>query len=252
MDYEKRSTKSALRLCFVRGGGTLSRKQSHRRTQLGFTLAEVLITVGIIGVVAALTLPVVNANYQKHVMINRLKKTYSVLSQAFVMSELENGRFADWDASNGKRYFETYWKKYIKGVAECKTIGCGYDEVVNGGDVWRSLRGILTSPGIYPNSATRWYATMDDGTFLAFIVRTDTTPSIAVRQIYIDINGYKKPNTLGKDVFAFDITPKGLVAYGMELSDEEVKADCKKNGYGKYCAVLLYKNGWTIPADYPW
>ena len=48
----------------------------------GFTLAEVLITLGIIGVVAALTMPTLMSNYRKHQTVTQLKKAYSEISQA--------------------------------------------------------------------------------------------------------------------------------------------------------------------------
>ncbi len=54
----------------------------------GFTLAEVLITLGIIGVVAALTMPSVINNYKEKETIAKLKKTYSVLSQAYINTVL--------------------------------------------------------------------------------------------------------------------------------------------------------------------
>ena len=59
----------------------------------GFTLAEVLITIGIIGVVAALTLPVLIANYRKNVVVERLKKFYTVMNQAVLQATEEYG---DW------------------------------------------------------------------------------------------------------------------------------------------------------------
>lgn len=40
----------------------------------GFTLAEVLITLGIIGVVAALTMPSLIAEHQKNKLLQELKK----------------------------------------------------------------------------------------------------------------------------------------------------------------------------------
>lgn len=49
-------------------------KQNHKKFKNAFTLAEVLITLGIIGVVAAMTLPTLIANYQKQVYANGLKK----------------------------------------------------------------------------------------------------------------------------------------------------------------------------------
>ena len=62
-----------------------------------FTLAEVLITLGIIGVVAAITIPTIAKNYYKHTLEVKLAKTYDDLSDAIKKSELDNGRYRYWD-----------------------------------------------------------------------------------------------------------------------------------------------------------
>ena len=59
--------------------------------RVAFTLAEVLITLGIIGVVAAITLPTLVANYQKTVWVNQLKKTYSTLNEGFKQMAASEG-----------------------------------------------------------------------------------------------------------------------------------------------------------------
>ena len=61
----------------------------------GFTLAEVLITLGIIGVVASMTMPVLVGNYKKKAAVSQLKKVYSLLLQSIEFSKLENGDIAD-------------------------------------------------------------------------------------------------------------------------------------------------------------
>src|SRR5574344_186397 len=68
-----------------------------------FTLAEVLITLGIIGVVAALTIPTLIQNYQEKAIVTKLKQSMSLFNQAFKMAELENGPVTDWGASNLSR-----------------------------------------------------------------------------------------------------------------------------------------------------
>src|SRR5574344_1882726 len=61
-----------------------------------FTLAEVLITLGIIGVVAALTIPTLVNNYQEKASVTKLKKLYSIVSQAVKLAEVDNGPIEDW------------------------------------------------------------------------------------------------------------------------------------------------------------
>lgn len=61
-----------------------------------FTLAEVLITLGIIGVVAAMTIPSLIADYRKDVTETRLKKFYSIMNQAILQSVNDNGEPNTW------------------------------------------------------------------------------------------------------------------------------------------------------------
>lgn len=76
-----------------------------------FTLAEVLITIGIIGIVAAMTLPSLITNYQKKQTVTQLKKVYSIMSQALQRAELDYGNFEHWNFSQTGTEFNN---KYIK------------------------------------------------------------------------------------------------------------------------------------------
>lgn len=94
----------------------------------GFTMAEVLITIGIIGMVAALTIPHLTSHYRKTVAETRLARFYSVMNNAIVMSEVDHGPKEYWDimgnayddeeALEGKllpsEWFDIYLKKYLK------------------------------------------------------------------------------------------------------------------------------------------
>ena len=62
-----------------------------------FTLAEVLITLGIIGVVAAITIPTVIQKYQEKVTVTRLKQTYSIFSQAVELAQVDYGDINFWN-----------------------------------------------------------------------------------------------------------------------------------------------------------
>src|SRR5574344_429982 len=66
-------------------------KEQNPRKKSAFTLAEVLITLGIIGVVAALTLPSLIENHNKKVWVTSLQKNYSVLEQGFQKMKADDG-----------------------------------------------------------------------------------------------------------------------------------------------------------------
>ena len=95
----------------------------------GFTLSEVLITLGIIGIVAAITIPGLIAKYQKEAAVNKLKRSISILNQAYKLSyddvgELDAQETKDMDSLT---YFNTYWAPYIKVHTYCTSSGqCGY------------------------------------------------------------------------------------------------------------------------------
>ena len=70
------------------------------RKYIGFTLAEVLITLGIIGIVASLTIPMLIQDYRNNVAETRLKKFYSTMNQAIALSINDNGDVETWDYFN--------------------------------------------------------------------------------------------------------------------------------------------------------
>lgn len=78
-----------------------------------FTIAEVLITLGIIGIIAAMTLPSLITKHQKNLTISQLKRVYTVLNQALNLSQAVNGEFKYWDNAlviGQEEYYERYWK----------------------------------------------------------------------------------------------------------------------------------------------
>ena len=92
----------------------------------GFTLAEVLITLGIIGVVASMTMPVLIGSYKKKAAVSQLKKVYSSLLQSVEFSKLENGDIADWNWSLGSyEFFMKYLGSNFQIVQNCgNKSGC--------------------------------------------------------------------------------------------------------------------------------
>lgn len=74
---------------------------SNNKSKAAFTLAEVLITLGIIGVVVAITIPTLINKYNQTVAETRLKQFYSEINQAVQLSELDNGDKRGWNFWDG-------------------------------------------------------------------------------------------------------------------------------------------------------
>ena len=95
-----------------------------KNNKFAFTLAEVLITLGIIGVVAAMTLPTLIQNHQKKVTVVRLKKFYSVMSNAIRMEEAALGDYKGWAPTQQDdfvQWFDEHIIKHIKVTSSGRT-----------------------------------------------------------------------------------------------------------------------------------
>ncbi len=80
-------------------------KYDSKRKKAAFTLAEVLITLAIIGIVAALTIPTLLTKYEKIATQTKIRSDYSIFANALKMAEYEYGQIESWNFSDGKDYF---------------------------------------------------------------------------------------------------------------------------------------------------
>ncbi|MBE7705950.1 MAG: type II secretion system protein [Cyanobacteria bacterium SIG30] len=226
--------------------------------RLAFTLAEVLITLAIIGVVAALTIPSVVTNYKNQETATRLKKVVSTLQNTTNLAISEYGPILSWEVGNetfenSSNFAKTYLIPYLKIAKECnntRTSGCIYE-----GEKYTQLN--RTGTTAVPYAATTFY--LADGTMIMLWTRNFELDgkSYKLAEVYVDINGHKKPNVQGQDIFAFRYNlvqagkPFGKIEPNKSpISDVDNITSaygCNKNGTGSYCSAVIAKNGWNIP-----
>ena len=195
-----------------RFGFTLAEGATHvnlppTKAKVGFTLAEVLITLGIIGVVAAMTIPILLTNYKANRLRTQFLKTYSVVQQVFKQMEADDVSTNPSDyvrVKGGTGDFYRVFKNYLTGVTNCgdvlssrvsatPCVSIAYDK-----PVYKTLDG---SNDIDNHLFDDGQLALPDGTLLLF------EQSMGANYIWIfaDINGAKNPpNRLGYDLFAFE------------------------------------------------
>ncbi len=220
-----------------------------------FTLAEVLITLGIIGVVAAMTLPTLIANGNKQAAVTALKKNYNILNQALQLSQNDNGDYQYWENGfqmGAESYFAKYYEPYLKGIKKC-TDYCGYKEQYP----WKNLSGKVFAWAVQIDNLRQPYV-LADGTIIVVSVGSGIQNNEEYESnnyIIVDINGTKRPNTLGKDVFMFERTiSKGIQPLGYADPEDSMTVHCSKSNIsiGDWCAAKIMKDNWEMKDDYPW
>ncbi len=242
--------------------------------KIGFTLAEVLITLAIIGVVAAMTIPTLIANYQKKATATKVKKAYAEIAQAIKLAQADFGDPNNWqlvkytnnEAENSKWFVDTYLRPYLKITRDCGT-GSEANTNCNMASSGAYSYNFILSDGVGVSIANYSY--------LSNISFTLTT-------------NLNKNRIKGRDYFGFVMLrgnnmSKGLLPYGYTegITREDIKSGfpinypdgnhgtetttiaCKPYEGEDYnedsetyvrhgCTLLFWLDNWEFKDDYPW
>ena len=223
-----------------------------------FTLAEVLITLGIIGIVAAMTLPTMIMNHRKQVTVNKVKKFYTVMSQATNSAIAEYGSMEDWQGftttRNGEEmqnWFDTYLKPYLKVIDEfVKT-----DEETG----YSTLFVVLSDGSVL--SMVNWAgsAKSDDDAnhvqdnhngliHVGYLTDKKLIDDVDSRIGCVNTFSFLFYSPL-KDQYFFQ--PYTYQANTPEKYNREFFIEQVKGGNTQYCAAVMMFDGWQIKSDYP-
>ena len=206
--------------------------------QKAFTLAEVLVSLTVIGVISALTLPAINVSAHKRANGEACKKAYAVLSEVMEIARV-NEPFEKWtytDEASVENYNRI--KPYLNIVKECiGTSGCwATTKALNNGTATNFTANGYGSPVISFKTA--------DGMNISFDVHSESfnvTRKNANSILFaVDVNGNNAPNRVGDDVFFFVLGDEGLVPAG---NDAAGNGDCTRNSTGRDCAARVLKDG---------
>lgn len=221
----------------------------EKESKIAFTLAEVLITLGIIGVVAAMTIPSLIQSYKEKATVTAVKQSYSIFAQALKMVTIDNPDLSALTDSSlsAKENSQIMFKeisKHIKKVKSCdvdkKCMGNTYYLNLNNEKVsnWDTYNNLVT--GVLANGTSFWILSLP-----ASISGEETYAG----QIGIDINGNKRPNKFGVDFFWFTFNKNGELFAGRGEGTGGIYGNCElspsnsnwSNGYG--CSEWIITHG---------
>lgn len=217
------------------------------RVKTAFTLAEVLVTLMIIGVIAAMTIPGLRKNADMQEYVAGCKKAHTTISNAMRAAEMEHGDFKRWGFKDGDddsiQKVGDYLTANMNILRKCEPNkpGCWTQT--------RKLNGtgnIGTETGIGENSLS--FTTADgmnwslDGGGASV---SGVTNNIGTHfRAFVDINGDKKPNMMGYDVFVFIVDAnRGVVPAGADNNSANCSQTSTNNYAGVDCAAKVIKEG---------
>ena len=255
---EKRLRNKCAMTCdlFPRPFGERVRERGYLAASLlsrlaAFTLAEVLVTLGIIGVVSAMTVPTLMQNYQRQSYVTQLHKVYNETSQMLiqVMTDRNALNLNETGAFNNIENSAATFKKYFKVVHDCGATltPCFASE-------YKSIDGTSTA-----TAGECWYAvSLANGASICFtsMINDGNYPYIVT---YVDVNGAKGPNISGRDYFLLQFYNNGTIEdAGIEsecvvdrictqpIEQQRLRYGCTNSAWPASCLGRILNDNWQM------
>lgn len=225
----------------------------------GFTFAETLISIIIIGVVTVLTIPTLVQSYRDKVIATRVKKAYSILTQTFNVAKEEKGTPIRWgladsaaNSTGNANWYRFQFEKNVKVYKNCRNTR---DNCTKNSKVLSLNDTIKIDQEL--DSATNYYKFITDDKMTIILNSTskkcERTVQIAAAhprlekvcgEIYVDINGpLQGANILGDDLFKFYLTKTGILPYNASVTNKDtLSADCIATGESCSAYILRFGN----------
>lgn len=237
-----------------------------KKNNFGFTLAEVLITLGIIGVVAAITIPALISACNKNIVETRLNQTNAIILQAFRRYQADNGdtsmsleSYGDGDVNGyswqrSKDFFDEY---FAKSFNTTHTYPQGKRFPIY------SAKGKTNLSTAFGHYAV--YNMLNNGTVIG-VAKNGNYDGI---RVHVILNPQKKKLLVGRDVFELQYMSDGVsgyYAYNPQLRRNYTEGNrssyidaCKSNSSNplyamssaEFCGFLILQNNFKVPKDYP-
>lgn len=239
----------------------------------GFTLVEVVLTLSIIGVIAATTIPTMIHYTNKKATIEQLKKSAATLNQAIYNATITNGELNTWSWQTDDGIFNIMQNVitprlnvgYMCSGSTGTNSHCVYKIQTLGGNEEDIDKAFIAKTRVLLNDGSL-VAFTDANSFLSpdssegddgdddsidkptnSVCNWGGNPKTLCGVFMVDVNGNKKPNMVGKDIFYYGVYLSGTVLpYGANEGDEFIEQNCTAGSSGTTCAAKITRNSWDV------
>ena len=251
------------RFAFTLAEGATHVDNSNNKRKFAFTLAEVLVTLGIIGVVAVLTVPNVISSYQKKVYVAQLQKVYNQISNAVALlmvdEEVDNLNdtylFCDDNNEDVEDCYQRtgdFIKKYFKISKDCGNANESKGICLFSG-YYKRLDGSFVDGTDGDGNLWGDCVSLSSGAVLCVYAPPDSNSPL---HFDVDLNGIKGPNMWGRDAFTFDVNYRGEIAESFRAYPNHLDPEVNSindpdrclgsNRYGGGCFTKIINDGWKM------
>jgi len=240
------------------------------RIKKGFTLSETMIAMGIVGVIVAITVPMVVNHFQKQTKVLMLEKTYKELSDklelfknerpynsipTFTKAEIYSFLYNEFKRKNTTDVFSIFTKGFASSYKSLNGTTGSYAQEVGR---FKLFWGITTKSGsslyIVPTEEEIEYESecTDSRVSSCSIKPKNDIKSVKLADVYLDVNGKKGPNIGGRDMFKmgiygdYTVRPVAIVEADDEGKVKDNLTICRESPLGDGCFALILNDDWKM------
>lgn len=229
-----------------------------KHTKQAFTLTELLIALGIIGAIAAISIPSLMTSINNRILTNQLKSTVGAIQQLMndemVTKNTKSLQDTDFAAPSKLIGTPTEPSTHFSTTRVCNTSELSQKEC------WKTTATgaakiqyrLINGNDTGVSGPTYYSVVLKNGAILGYTLANGTigTNDKTIGEFCIDVNGTEPPNMRGRDYFCFYVTNKGRI---IDLKDQTITTETKINtckstgGTANYCFGAIVDSGWKMP-----
>lgn len=212
-------------------------------------MAEVLVTLAVIGIVSAMTVPSLMQNHQRKTYVTQLHKFYNIMTQALRRYQNDRNAVSPSEAGlSSQQAIDDFMYKYFNVVQSCDNFArpCFADTY--------TTYGTRAKVDLSKNTGFKSYVLADGSAAALKYTWSISSPNKLIR-VYVDINGQSGPNVYGRDFFGMYIYANGLIDISSNSSKnapltveqrKEVTGYCGNGASLDACFGRILNDNWEM------